>query len=114
MAKERQYELTDLLIATLWTQLRREINRLDVMGFDQLNAPNITKYTKAMLETFKRNVISCLILCTSRKKYDFDISVTDHMLYALAPLPYAPGIMPLLVQEEIEQKGKDQLQGKFD
>ena len=59
-------------------------------------------YTKAMLETFKHNVISCLILCTSRKKYDFDINVTDHMLYALAPLPYLTGLLPLLLEEEID------------
>lgn len=59
-------------------------------------------YTKAMLETFKHNVISCLILNTSRAKYDFDISVTDHMLYALAPLPYLTGLLPLLLEEEID------------
>ncbi len=59
-------------------------------------------YTKAMLETFKHNVISCLILNTSKAKYDFDVSVTDHMLYALAPLPYLTGLLPLLLEEEID------------
>ena len=37
-------------------------------------------YTKAMLDTFKHNVISCLILSTSRQKGQFDVRVTDHML----------------------------------
>lgn len=53
MAKERktkQYELTDILIALLLNKLRKEVNRLDVMGFDQLNAPNVTKLTTAMVE----------------------------------------------------------------
>ena len=53
MAKERktkQYELTDILLALLTSKLRKEVNRLDVMGFDQLNAPNVTKLTKAMIE----------------------------------------------------------------
>ena len=44
--KTEKYELTDIIIALLLNELRREINRLDVMGFDMLNAPNITKYTK--------------------------------------------------------------------
>ena len=44
-------------------------------------------YTKAMLDTFKHNVISCMILSTSRQKGDFDVRVTDHLLYSLAPMP---------------------------
>jgi len=59
-------------------------------------------YTKGMLDTFKHNVMSCLILATSKKKGDFDISVTDHMLYALAPLPYVTGLLPLLFKDEID------------
>ena len=59
-------------------------------------------YTKAMLDTFKHNVISCLILSTSRQKGDFDVSVTDHMLYALAPMPYVTGLLPLLLEDEID------------
>ncbi|MBQ4354241.1 MAG: GH3 auxin-responsive promoter family protein [Clostridia bacterium] len=59
-------------------------------------------YTKGMLDTFKHNLISCMILSTSRKKGDFDISVTDHMLYALAPLPYMTGLLPLLFKDEID------------
>lgn len=53
MAKARetkQYELTDILVALLLAKLRKEVNRLDVMGFDELNAPRITSLTKAMLE----------------------------------------------------------------
>ena len=59
-------------------------------------------YTKAMLETFKHNTISCLILSTSRQKGDFDIRVTDHMLYALAPLPFVTGLLPLVLKDEID------------
>lgn len=62
----------------------------------------VAPYTKAMLDTFKHNVMSCLILATSREKGEFDISVTDHMLYALAPLPYATGLLPLLLKDEID------------
>lgn len=62
----------------------------------------VAPYTKGMLDTFKHNVMSCLILATSREKGDFDISVTDHMLYALAPLPYVTGLLPLLFKDEID------------
>lgn len=59
-------------------------------------------YTKAMLDTFKHNVISCLILSTSRQKGEFDVRVTDHMLYALAPMPYVTGLLPLMLEDEID------------
>ena len=59
-------------------------------------------YTKAMLDTFKHNVISCLILATSRKKGEFDVRVTDHMLYALAPMPFVTGLLPIVMKDEID------------
>ena len=59
-------------------------------------------YTKAMLDTFKHNVISCLILSTSRQKGEFDVRVTDHMLYALAPMPYVTGLLPIVLKDEID------------
>ena len=59
-------------------------------------------YSKGMLDTFKHNVISCLVLTSSRKKGEFDVSVTDHMLYALAPLPFVTGLLPLLLEDEID------------
>lgn len=59
-------------------------------------------YTKAMLDTFKHHVISSIILSTSRKKGEFDVRVTDHMLYALAPMPYITGLLPLLLEDEID------------
>ena len=48
--KPKRYELTDALIALLLTQLRTEINRLDLLGFDELGAPRITILTTAMLK----------------------------------------------------------------
>ena len=62
----------------------------------------VAPYTKGMLDTFKHNVISCMILATSRKKGEYDVHVADHMLYALAPLPYVTGLLPLLLQDEID------------
>lgn len=59
-------------------------------------------YSKGMLDTYKRNMMACFILATGTKRGEFDVAVTDHMLYALAPLPYATGLMPLLLKDEID------------
>ena len=59
-------------------------------------------YTKGMLDTYKRNMMACFILATGKCRGDFDVAVTDHMLYALAPLPFATGLMPLLLKDEID------------
>lgn len=44
-----------MLIATLITELRKEINRLDVMGFDELSAARITTITKNMISRLLKN-----------------------------------------------------------
>lgn len=62
----------------------------------------VAPYTRSMLDTYKRNVMACFILATGKKRGDFDIQVTDHMLYALAPLPYATGLLPILINDEID------------
>ncbi|HHU18490.1 MAG TPA: GH3 auxin-responsive promoter family protein, partial [Clostridiales bacterium] len=58
-------------------------------------------YTKGMLDTYRNNVLACLILSTSREKGKFNVKATDTFLYALAPLPYATGLFPLVLNEEI-------------
>lgn len=58
-------------------------------------------YTKGMLETYRNNVLACLILSTSNEKGKFNVKATDTFLYALAPLPYATGLFPLVLNEEI-------------
>lgn len=62
----------------------------------------LAPYTKSMLDTYKANVISCLILSTSTAKGEFDVDMGDTMLYGLAPLPYATGLLPLLLNDEIK------------
>lgn len=59
-------------------------------------------YSSGMLDTYKHNMMASIMLSTSKGRGDFDISVTDHMLYALAPLPYATGLMPLMLKDEID------------
>lgn len=61
----------------------------------------LAPYTRSMLETYQNNMLGCLMLSTSSGRGDFDVSPKDTILYALAPLPYATGIFPLLLNDAI-------------
>ncbi|MDF2942615.1 MAG: auxin-responsive protein-like protein [Herbinix sp.] len=61
----------------------------------------VAPYTKSMMDTYRNNTIACLMLATSPKKGSFNVRATDKMLYGLAPLPYATGLLPLVLNEEI-------------
>lgn len=58
-------------------------------------------YTKGMLKTYQNCILACLILSTSNKKGEFDVSAADNILYALAPLPYPTGLFPVALNDEI-------------
>ena len=62
----------------------------------------LAPYTRSMLDTYRNNVTACLILSTSSKKGSFDVEATDKILYGLAPLPFATGLFPLALNEEID------------
>jgi SPP1 gp7 family putative phage head morphogenesis protein len=76
MTKRKQYDLTDLLIAILTTELRKEVNRLDVIGFDELSAGSITRLTKEMitrlLKSNKREYIKIVHNATEEAKEDLE------------------------------------------
>ena len=54
-----------------------------------------------MLETVFTNMCVTMMIATGKKKYDFDIKASYHMLYGLAPLPYATGLIPLGLDNQI-------------
>jgi len=62
----------------------------------------VAPYTRSMLDVYRTNVTACLILSTSKAKGKFDVADTDKFLYGLAPLPYATGLFPLALNEEID------------
>lgn len=49
------YRRVDKGLERLKKKLRREVNRIDVIGLDELNAPRITKETKAMMDRLLKN-----------------------------------------------------------
>lgn len=61
----------------------------------------VAPYTKSMLDTYRNNVLACMILSTTEKKGKFDVKACDTFLYGLAPLPYATGLFPLALNDEI-------------
>lgn len=65
------------------------------------NPIKVAPYTKSMLDTYKNSILACLILCSSTERGKFDVKATDNFLYGLAPLPYATGLFPLALNEEI-------------
>lgn len=54
----------------------------------------LAPYTENMINTFKDNVLACMLLATAKDKYDINIKPNDTFLYGLAPLPYATGLLP--------------------
>lgn len=64
----------------------------------------VAPYTRSMLDTFKTNVAACLILATTSEKYKVNVTSKDKLLYGLAPLPYATGLLPHALNEEIDIK----------
>ena len=61
-------------------------------------------YTQEMLDIYRTNILAAMILSTARKKYSFNIRQNARVLYSLAPLPYASGLFPSLVDPQIKIK----------
>ncbi len=61
----------------------------------------VAPYTKGMLDTYRNNVLACMILSTTETKGKFHVKAKDTFLYGLAPLPYATGLFPLALNDEI-------------
>jgi len=59
-------------------------------------------YTKEMLNVYSRNIISAMILSTSDRKESFKVRSGAKVLYGLAPMPYATGLFPYLIDPEID------------
>jgi len=62
----------------------------------------VAPYTKSMLDTYRNNVLACMILSTTETKGKFNVKAKDTFLYGLAPLPYATGLFPLALNDEID------------
>lgn len=59
----------------------------------------LAPYTREMLDTFRDNIVSCIILSTSKKRYKYTAKYNDKILYGLAPLPFLTGLVPKMLSE---------------
>jgi hypothetical protein len=62
----------------------------------------LSPYTKDMLDSLKHNLLSVLILSAASGKGDIRVKYGDRIVYGGAPLPYATGLIPSLLSEEID------------
>ncbi len=60
----------------------------------------LAPYTRNMLDVYKNNVLAVAMLSTSTARGEFFLRPGDKMLYGFAPLPFATGLFPLLLNEE--------------
>ena len=61
-------------------------------------------YSEAMLDIYRNNIIAAMILSTSDAKGQFHVRSGYKVLYGLAPMPYATGLFPDLIDAEIKMK----------
>lgn len=62
----------------------------------------VAPYTREMLNTYKHNILSVTMLASGRAKGDFSVCRGDRVLYGGAPLPYTTGLIPSLINEDID------------
>ncbi|MGM9521886.1 MAG: GH3 auxin-responsive promoter family protein [Oscillospiraceae bacterium] len=62
----------------------------------------LAPYTREMLDVYKHNVVAVTMLASGRRKGDFDVKKGDRVLYGGAPLPYATGLLPSLLNEDVD------------
>lgn len=61
----------------------------------------LAPYSREMLDVYKHNIISVTMLASSRSKGHFSLRPKDRVLYGGAPLPYATGLLPSLISEDV-------------
>ncbi|MDR1117125.1 MAG: GH3 auxin-responsive promoter family protein [Oscillospiraceae bacterium] len=61
----------------------------------------VAPYTKGMLEVYKHNTVAVVMLASSNGDGDFNVTKKERVLYGGAPLPYATGLLPSLLDEDV-------------
>ena len=61
----------------------------------------LAPYTREMLDRYRHNLIATMMMASARRTGDFDLKAGYRILYGGAPLPYATGLVPSLLEEDI-------------
>ena len=62
----------------------------------------VAPYTEQMLSVYKNNLLASLILASAKERGVFNVNSKQRVLYGLAPLPYATGLLPLTMSTEMD------------
>lgn len=62
----------------------------------------LAPYTESMLAVYKRNILAAMLLSTSDARGHFMVRQNARVLYSLAPMPYATGLFPDLIESEMK------------
>lgn len=66
-----------------------------------LHPVKLAPYTRDMLDAYKHNTLASILL-SGKRKGEITIKKGDRVLYGGAPLPFATGLLPSLLNEEIK------------
>lgn len=61
-------------------------------------------YSEDMLKIYKTNIIAAMLMSTGTEKGKFHVRTGYKVLYGLAPMPYATGLFPDLIDSEIKMR----------
>ena len=76
----------------------------------------VAPYTRSMLDTYRHNLSALTILISAKEKGQINVEKGDRVLYGGAPLPYMTGLIPSLLDEDIDFQGlpsNDTSEGSF-
>lgn len=62
----------------------------------------LAPYTRSMLDTYRHNLMSTMMMATAKKKGEFEFRGNERILYGGAPLPYMTGLVPSLFDEDVK------------
>ncbi|MDO4393983.1 MAG: GH3 auxin-responsive promoter family protein [Bacillota bacterium] len=62
----------------------------------------VAPYTRSMLDTYRHNLSALTILISAKEKGQINVRKGDRVLYGGAPLPYMTGLIPSLLDEDID------------
>ena len=62
----------------------------------------LAPYTRSMLDTYRHNLMSTMMMATAKRKGDFEFKGNERILYGGAPLPYMTGLVPSLFDEDVK------------
>lgn len=62
----------------------------------------VAPYTRSMLDTYRHNLSALTILISAKQKGQINVKKGDRVLYGGAPLPYMTGLIPSLLDEDID------------